>query len=95
MFNVWACTNGDKTCKTALVKVDTGLPVQRCVVHFSHAAGDEMDAILLARHIQSEMRAQLEAIKRAAYKGGYQDGRARRRKKTEFYGNWNPECVGY
>jgi len=37
----------------------------------------------------------LEAIRKTAYEQGYQDGRRKQRKLSEFWNNWNPKEIGW
>ena len=77
-----------------MLVVTADYPISQFTFSFRFTCYHEWEAKLLQDHVAETLGSQLQAIRRAAYKEGYKDGRAKRKKKTVFYRDSSTE-VGF
>ena len=76
------------------VKIHSGLEVGDPYLQFGHGCKTDIEALLLARHLNRMIDAAVENARKQAYEQGYQDGRSRRRKKKNMAVKLDAHCPG-
>lgn len=91
-FDIEVTRRGD----TVEVHIDTGALVEQSVCVFPFRRNCELDAELLSKHINRELRNRLEAIRRNAYKAGWKDAKAKKGSKAnKFSASFQAEYYGW
>lgn len=85
-FNIWFTKNDEnpETCTNVIVKINTGLPIEKCILSFEWQATHQYSAELLMRHLRKNFWNRIEQIREQAYEAGWKDAKSRKRKKILF-----------
>ena len=84
MSMIYFATNGKKDCTTVICRVNTGLDIELPVLLFTWECGSQYAAALLVKHLQENLHEMIEQCHRNGYNQGWQDAKAKKRKKTDF-----------
>lgn len=95
MFDICFIRNRQKDCTVVTASIELDLPIERSVLSFNWEATHQYAAVLLERHLNKELDSAIQNARRLAYEQGWNDKKARRRKKTEFMASFTTKEIGF
>lgn len=97
MFNINFCKNVEdpKKCTVVKANINTGLPIERCMLVFTFEATNQYSAELLKQYLDKSFSDAVETAHRKAYEQGWQDAKKKRRKKKLFVCTFTKDDIGW